>query len=566
MNQPTQPKMSHATSVGTPAEPDSFALAAASLSAQRPLRRPRLQRIAADLRGNRIATAEAELKEDLADFPDDPDSMNLMAQLLIHCGRRREAVLLLARCVELEPEFAAARFNYATVLFQLSQFVAALRELDWLLNRDSRNPLFRQLQANILETIAENKRSLSICEELAAENPARAESWLSYGHALRAVGIHDKAVDSYRRAIACRPWFGRAYWSLANMKTVRFTEADIQEMREQLGHTNISPDDRIPLQFALGKAYEDFHIYNRSWELYAKANAAMRLRISYDPETLESGVAANKALFTPEFFRTRSGAGCKKPDPIFILGRPRSGSTLIEQILSSHSAIEGTSELPYITALAERLPEREGGPAFSTDYLRVISEMPAPDLASLGEEYLRDSQVHRKLSRPFFIDKKPANFSHVGMMHLILPNAKIIDARRHPVASSLSMFKHYSSKGRLRLNELGLFYRNYIELMAHFDQVLPGRIHRVIYEEMVANPEAEVRRLLDYLGLPFEENCLRFYETKRTVLTPSSEQVRRPITGEAVDYWRNYEPWLGPLIKALGTAFTSYPAVPEELC
>jgi tetratricopeptide (TPR) repeat protein len=559
MNQPSQPK------IDKPVEPDSFTLAAATLSAQRPLRRPRLQRIAADLRGNRVEAAEAGLREDLNDFPDDVDSANLLAQVLIHRGPRREAALLLGRCVELEPEFAAARFNYATVLFQLNRFVAALRELDWLLNRDSRNPLFRQLKANILETISENQQSLAICEELAVENPDRADSWMSYGHALRAVGVHDKAVDSYRRAIACRPFFGRAYWSLANMKTVRFTDADIQEMQEQLGRTDISPDDRIPLQFALGKAYEDLRAYQRSWELYAKANAAMRLRISYDPETLASGVAANKALFTPEFFRTRSGGGCKSADPIFILGRPRSGSTLIEQILSSHSAIEGTSELPYITALAERLPEREGGPAFSTDYLRVISEMPASELAGLGEEYLRDSQVHRKLNRPFFIDKKPANFSHIGMIHLILPNAKIIDARRHPAACNLSMFKHYSSKGRLRLNELGLFYRNYLEFMAHFDRVLPGRIHRVIYEDMVANPEAEVRKLLDYLGLPFEEKCLRFYETKRTVLTPSSEQVRRPITGEAIDHWRVFEPWLGPLIKALGTAFTSYPAVPEEL-
>jgi len=565
MSQPSQPDPIRITSSGSFAGPDSFAEAAAKLSAQRPLRRARLQRIAADLRGNRLETAEAELRRDLAEFPDDVDAINLMAQVLTHRGRRREAVLLLARCVELEPEFSAARFNYASVLFQLNRFMTALYELDRLLNSDPSNPLFRQLKANVLEALGENGQSLAICEELATENPSRADSWVSYGHALRAVGIHDQAVESYRRAIACRPSFGRAYWSLANMKTVRFGDGDIEEMRKELARTDISQDDRIPLQFSLGKAYEDQRAYDRSWEQYAKANAAMRLRIDYDPETLAAAVIANKTLFTPEFFRTRSGAGCKNSDPIFILGRPRSGSTLIEQILSSHSAIEGTSELPYITALAERLPEREGGPAFSTDYLRVISEMRASDLADLGEEYLRDSEVHRKVHRPFFIDKKPANFSHIGMIHLILPNAKIIDARRHPVACSLSMFKHYSSKGRLRLSELGLFYRNYLELMAHFDHVLPGKIHRVIYEDMVADPEAEVRRLLDYLGLPFEEKCLRFYETKRTVLTPSSEQVRRPITGEAVDYWRVFEPWLGPLINALGSAFTAYPNVPEEL-
>jgi hypothetical protein len=318
------------------------------------------------------------------------------------------------------------------------------------------------------------------------------------------------------------------------------------------------------MQFALAKAFEDLGAYDRSFEQYAKANAATRLRIEYDPNTLSSGVAANKALFTSEFLRSRGGVGCKMRDPIFILGRPRSGSTLVEQILSSHSAIEGTAELPYITLLASRLEQREST-TYGTDYLKVLAGMEPAALTALGEEYIVDTRVHRKLDRPFFIDKKPGNFAHIGLIHLILPNAKIIDARRHPAASCLSMFKHYSSKGRIRLAELGRFYRDYVELMAHFDRVLPGRIHRVIYEDMIADPEAEVRRLLDYLDLPFEESCLRFYETKRTVLTPSSEQVRRPITGEAVDYWRNFEPWLGTLITSLGSVFTEYPSVPEEL-
>jgi hypothetical protein len=291
----------------------------------------------------------------------------------------------------------------------------------------------------------------------------------------------------------------------------------------------------------------------------------MRVRISYDPDTLSSGVAVNKTIFTSEFLKSRSSAGCPAPDPIFVLGRPRSGSTLIEQILSSHSAIEGLAELPYITTLAGRLENRDGAIPYGTEYLRALEKMEPQGLMALGEEYMRTTQGHRKLGRPFFIDKKPANFSHVGMIMLILPNAKIIDARRHPAASALSMFKQYSSKGRLRLTELGRFYRDYVELMAHFDRVAPGRIHRVHYENMVADPDTEVRRLLDHLGLPFEESCLRFYETKRTVLTPSSEQVRKPISSEAVDHWRNYEPWLGPLIRGLGSVFTEYPAVPEEL-
>jgi hypothetical protein len=319
------------------------------------------------------------------------------------------------------------------------------------------------------------------------------------------------------------------------------------------------------LQFSLAKAYEDRGEYERSFEYYAKANAVLRLAMSYDPATLTAGVAANKALFTPEFLRSRQRAGCQTPGTIFIVGRPRSGSTLVEQILSSHSAIEGTAELPYIAALSSRLANRDSNTTLGAKYLPALADLAPEALTPLGEEYLRDASIHRKLDRPFFIDKKPGNFFHIGLIHLILPNAKIVDVRRHPAANGLSMFKSHSSKGRLRLAELGKFYRDYVELMAHFDAVLPGMVHRVIYEQLVANPEAEVRRLLDYLGLPFEESCLRFHETKRTVLTPSSEQVRRPISSDAVYYWRAYEPYLGPLLSNLGSALTCYPEVPEEL-
>src|SRR6185312_8491178 len=329
---------------------------------------------------------------------------------------------------------------------------------------------------------------LAICEQLAAENPDRADSWVSYGHALRALGLQQKSAEAYRKAIACQPSSGLAYWSLANMKSRRFGEADINAMLEQLKRPDIGTEDRIHLQFALGRAYEDAGAYERSFEQYAKANATMRLRIEYDPDTLTSGVAANKALFTPAFLESRKGSGSPTPDPIFILGRPRSGSTLIEQILSSHSAVEGTAELPYITALAGRLSGRDNPVPHGKDYLNVLADFDAVALAGLGEEYLRDAQIHRKLNRPFFIDKKPANFAHIGLILLMLPNAKIIDARRNPAASCFSTFKTYRSKSLLRLSELGRFYRDYVEYMAHFDRVLPGRIHRVIYEELVADP------------------------------------------------------------------------------
>jgi tetratricopeptide (TPR) repeat protein len=543
---------------------DSFDRAAEALEAQRPVRHRDLKKIVASLLDNRFEAAEKDLTEYLARHPDDADALSLMARIAVRKGHPAEAVPLLERCLHAAPDFDAARLNYAGLLFQLNRYDAARAEINRLVARDPRNPLFRALKANILETIGEGEESLALCEQLAAENPDRAESWISYGHALRGLGIQDKSVAAYRKAIEQRPDSGAAYWSLANLKAVRFDAADIAAMQAQLNSPELRANDRTMLQFALGKAFEDMGAYERAFEQYAKANAAMRLRIDYDPDRLSSGVAANKALFTRAFFESRRDAGCAAPDPIFILGRPRSGSTLLEQILSSHSAVEGTAELSYITTMAARLEQREGS-SYGTKYLARIAEMTPAELEGLGRQYLDSASVHRKRARPFFIDKKPGNFAHVGLILTILPNAKIIDARRNPAACGLSMFKHHSTKGRLRLAELGRFYRDYVELMAHFDAVLPGRIHRVIYEDMVADPESEVRKLLAYLGLPFEESCLRFYETKRAVLTPSSEQVRRPITGEAVDHWRNFEPWLGPLIKSLGTAFTEYPVVPAEL-
>jgi tetratricopeptide (TPR) repeat protein len=556
MNERTQPI--------TAAGPDSFANAAAQLDAQRPIRRPRLQQLAAELYSGSIGAAETGLTDYLVRRPDDVDAIHLLALTVARQGRRNEAAALLARCVDLAPEFAAARFNYAKLLLQMDRYVAALHEVDRLLADDGTNPLFRQAKANILGFMGDTEQELAICEQLAAENPDRPESQVAYGHALRSMGLRDKSVAAYRRAIACNPSFGLAWWGMANMKTVRFTDADIALMLDQLKRPDVAPDDRMQIQIALGKAYEDQRAYQRSFEHYAKANAAMRLRFEYDADRTASRVAANKALFTADFLKSRSEAGCKASDPIFVLGQPRSGSTLIEQILSSHSAIEGTAELPYIPSLVLRLEECECRD-LQTDYPGVLGKLPPSLLTALGEDYMRDTAVHRKLGRPFFIDKKPANYHHIGLIHLILPNAKIIDARRNPAACSLSIFKQYYSRTRPRLGEIGRAYRDYVELLAHFDRVMPGRVHRIIYEELVADPEAEVRRLLAYLGLPFEESCLRFYETERAILTPSSEQVRRPITGEAVDYWRNYEPWLGPLIQSLGTVMTAYPDVPDEL-
>jgi tetratricopeptide (TPR) repeat protein len=504
------------------------------------------------------------LGEYLERHPNDPDAIYLMARVANRLERGTEAASLLERCLALAPAFVSARFMRAKLLLQQKRYETALGETNRLLTEDNENPLFRQLMADILRGMGEDEQSLAILQKLAAENPRRSESWISYGDALRATGFQTKGIAAYRRAIECRPSLGSAWWSLANLKTVRFSNADIDAMQEQLKRSDLEPDDRINLFFSLGKAYEDNGVYDLSFEHYAKANAARRVRVNHDWDALPSFLAAHKPLFTAAFFQSRRGVGCKAPDPIFVVGLPRSGSTLIEQILSSHSAIEGTAELTCLTDVALRLEEKECRRQ-GANFPQILEKLEPAALAELGEEYLENARVHRKSGRPFFIDKAPVNYHHIGLIHLILPNAKIIDARRHPAACCLSMFKNNYTETNFRLSEFGRLYRFNVELMAHFDGVLPGRIHRVFYEHMVADPDAEIRRLLDYLGLPFEEQCLRFYETARTIRTPSSEQVRRAITGESVDHWRNFEPWLGPLIESLGSVITAYPSVPEEL-
>jgi tetratricopeptide (TPR) repeat protein len=544
--------------------PQTFAQAAARLRAQRPLRDRRLQQISTDLRGGRLQCAETALTEFLLRSPDDPDALMLMSRAASRSGAPIKAQQLLNRCIELAPDFLVARFERAKLLVRLHEFRLAHTEVEFLLTKEQRNPQFRQLKATILASIGEDEQALAIFADLAEENPDRAESWIMYGEALRVTGSREKCVAAYRHAIASRPSSGSAWWGLANLKTFRFEQADIENMQGQLARTDISPEDRVNLLFALGKAYEDQRVYDRSFEYYAKGNAARRVAVEHDAESLTSRVPEKKAVFTREFFESRRGLGANAPDPIFILGRPRSGSTLVEQILSSHTVIEGTAELPYMSDFALRLMEQECA-VRGVGYPEIYAAVEPGLFTALGEEYLERTRIHRKTDRPFFIDKAPANYHHVGMIDLILPNSKIIDARRHPFATCLSMFKHNYTGTNLRLAELGRVYREYVALMAHFDRVLPGRIHRVIYEEMVADPEREVRRLLNYLRLPFEQSCLRFYETQRSVRSPSSEQVRRPISREAVDHWRNFEPWLGPLKISLGSVLNSYPHVPEEL-
>jgi len=526
-------------------------------------RNPLLQQAAVAMLKNDIPQAEALLKAHLKLAPTDVPAIRMLAEVAVRCGHDEDAKNLLVRCLELAPTFAAARYNYAVLLHRLNDSAGALAEIERLLAVDPRNPGYRNLYAVILSRIGEYERSSRIYAELLDEYPANAKAWLSYGHVLKTEGRQGECIDAYRRSIARDPAFGEAYWSLANLKTFRFDEADLSAMQAQLVRTELDDVNRLQFHFALGKAYEDAGDYAQSFEHYAKGNALERARNRYDADRNSTRIQRLKTAFTRDFFSGRAGSGCDAPDPIFIVSLPRSGSTLLEQILSSHSAVEGTTELPEITTMAKGLREQADSDEIAA-YSEVLASMSEAALRELGERYIERTRIHRKTARPFFIDKMPNNFLHIGMIHLVLPNAKIIDVRRHPLACCFSNFKQYYARGQrfsYGLADMGRFYRDYVELMAHFDEVLPGRIHRVIYERMVEDTEAEVRNVLAYCGLPFEPGCLRFFENERPVRTASSEQVRQPIYRDGVKQWRHYEEWLVPLRAALGTVLDTYPAV-----
>ncbi|HEX9138794.1 MAG TPA: sulfotransferase [Steroidobacteraceae bacterium] len=526
---------------------------------------PGLLAAAEALCDNRIPEAEARLRKILQLHPNDVAALRMLAEVAARLRRYKDAETLLVRCLELAPGFSAARHNYAVVLHRRSQPAAALKELEKLLALEPRNPGYLNLKAAVLAGMGEFSHSLDVYREVLEAYPNQPKIWMSYGHALKTSARIDEGIAAYRKSIAQLPSLGEAYWSLANLKTFRFEASDVDAMKVQLQRGDLSDDDRLHLHFALGKALEDAGNYAQSFEHYLQGNELRRAAIGYDADETTRDVQRSIAVCTRDFFATRADYGSAAPDPIFIIGLPRSGSTLIEQILSSHSAVEGTKELAEIGILAKSLRDRGGNPA-RMRYPEALALLSAEDCRELGESYLSGTRIHRKTGAALFIDKMPNNFAHLGLMQLILPNAKIIDARRHPMACCFSGFKQHFARGQnfsYRLEDLGRYYRDYVELLAHFDAVLPGRIHRVIYEQMVADTEVEVRRLLAYCGLPFEEQCLRFFENERPVSTASSQQVRQPIYREGLDQWRHYQEWLGPLQEALGPVLPCYPDVPS---
>ncbi len=518
---------------------------------------PTLQAGAKALFDGDLAAADAILDKRFDLHPSDVTAVRLLADLAIRMGRAEAAEGLLRPVLEAAPKFMPARHAYAVVLLMRNQPQAALEALEALLSQAPGSPPFHSLRGAVWLKLGEYDRAVEDFSLALAADAQQPRVWLSYGHALRTLGRQGDSVAAYRRSLALEPTLGDAYWSLANLKVVRFQPEERLAMEQALARTDLDQDDRAHLHFALGKALEDEALYEAAFAHYAKGNALRRATWPYDWRANRDYVRRTRQTFTPAFMASRRHVGHPAQDPIFVVGLPRSGSTLIEQILSCHSKVEGVSELPDLIALATEVSAR-GDPAArgddtrppGTHYPAMLEALPLTEFAALGAAYIERTRIHRKLNRPFFVDKLPNNFMQLGFLQLILPKAKIIDARRHPMACCLSGFKQNFARGAqysYDLADLGRYYTDYVTLMAHFDTLAPGRVHRVIYEALIEDPEAIVRRLLAYCGLDFEPACLRFYESVRPVHTASSEQVRRPLTREAVDHWRNFEPWLGPL-------------------
>ena len=518
---------------------------------------PRLIEAALAMNENRLHDAEPLLRAHLKDDPFDVAAIRMLAELAGRIGRYKDAESLLRRAIELSPGFTAARANLALVLYRQNRAEEAIEQLNQVVAQEPDNSGHANLQAAALGRIGEFEEALEIYEKMLAIAPGQPQLWMSYGHMLKTVGRQAEGITAYRRAIALLPTLGEAWWSLANLKTVRFSDDDITAMEAALARLTIADEDRFHLDFALGKALEDRGEAAASFGHYAQGNQLRRAALKYDPEETTSFVDRSVALCSKAFLADRAGSGSDARDPIFIIGMPRAGSTLIEQILASHSQIEGTSELHDIPALARA----------TGSYPASMADIEPGRWQELGEDYLRRTRIQRKSDKPLFIDKLPNNWAHVPFIHLILPNARIIDARRHPLGCCFSNFKQHFARGQAfsyGLEDLGRYYRDYVRLMAHVDMVLPGRVHRVIYERMVEDTEAEVRALLAYCGLEFEEACLSFHQTNRAVRTASSEQVRQPIFREGTEAWKAFAPFLGPLEAALGLVLEAYPVPPAK--
>ena len=507
-----------------------------------------------------LGKAEALLRPYVYDNPDDVNGIRMLGELGLALGALGDAQDLLARAVELAPDYDVARYALANTFYKRHNYTEANVQIEKLLSIQPDNPNYLLLKAATLVEVSEHKGAIEIYEKILDQRKDYRQAYLSYGHALRAIGENTRAISAYEYCIEGSDGAGDAYFSLANLKTYEFSENQIAHMESLLQDSACAYRDYYHLLFALGKAREDRGEHKAAMAAYVKGNQVRGKSVPWDVDRFSQDSRELRDLFTADFFQCRQGMGSQANDPIFIVGLPRAGSTLIEQILASHSQVEGTAELADIIAMARKISGKKRR-ADESNYPRALVHMNADQLSELGASYLQSTAIQRVTDKPFFIDKMPNNFSHIGLIQLILPNAKIIDARRHPLDCCFSGYKQLFASGQgftYGQERIGRYYRDYLAMMEHWDTVLPGRVLRVHYENMVSDTERQVHRLLDYCGLPFEKACLEFHKTQRTVRTASSEQVRQPIYQRGMNQWQPFEQWLGPLKNVLGTALTHY--------
>ncbi|MDX1570521.1 MAG: sulfotransferase [Xanthomonadales bacterium] len=501
----------------------------------------------------RLLKAEEICRQFLQKIPHHVEGMRLLADIGLRLGVLDDAEFLLESALKFEPDNLPVRIDYIQALRKRQKFAQAHEEARALLKSQPDNPQFQSIYAIESMQTGDYDTALRTFDQVLQRLPADPATHTAKGHAYKTRGDYEAAVSCYRSAIEHQPQHGEAYYSLANLKVYTFSDAELEQMHVQEDSPYLSHLDRVYLCFALGKAYEDLENFEASFRYYARGNALKKAQSRYDAARMSEDLRAQQQVCTDELFESRSGVGHPAPDPIFIVGLPRAGSTLLEQILSSHSQIDGTLELPNILSLSQRL-RRKSNHGQGATYPEVLAELSDEELRGFGEAFIEDTRIHRR-GAPLFIDKMPNNFRHLGLIKLILPNAKVIDARRHPMACCFSGFKQLFAEGQefsYDLEDLGRYYRDYVDLMDHWDAVLRGFVLRVRHEDVVADLETQVRRMLDFCGLPFESACLEFHRTERNVRTPSSEQVRQPIYTSGLEQWKNYDRWLGPLKDALG--------------
>lgn len=521
-------------------------------------REPAVMQASRLLMAGQLPQAEAAARQVLQRAPANVAALCILGEIAVRLGIYGEAQRLFRQALATSPDFADAKTNLARALFRTSDFGDGLALLDEVLALAPRNRPALSAKLATLGQIGAYERSLTGHEQALAQQPDQPWLWISYGNVCKTLGLYDESVAAFRGALTLDRRRTEAWWGLANLKRVSFDDADRQAMLDLAAELPDTDPGQVQLHFALGKVYEDARDFSRSFDHYATANRIRRTDLRYDAQAMTAEVSDSIAFFDADYFAARVGVGVGGGDPdaklIFIVGMPRAGSTLVEQILASHSQIEGTAELPYIPLIsqkvvADRWADRDAR------YPQILAALAAGEVDDLAASYMRSAAQHRQTSKPYMIDKLPNNWLNIGLIRTLFPNAKIIDARRAAMACCFANFKQHFARGQgfaYALDDMGHHYRDYVRFMDHVDQVVPGAVYRLDHERLIDDPEREIRGLLAYLDLPFEDACLNFHENKRPVRTPSAEQVRRPINRDAVDHWRNYQRWLQPLCDALG--------------